>query len=168
MKTFLLLMVMVLFIGVFCGDYRSPSHAAKKCMEKIMGKLNVKKLIKSLRKYHKTNAKATILDFILEKRPELKNVAEECLLKTKRRRRLDRYSNTLNAFNEQLDELFNNEIIEYYMRALLRDKKAKNAILSELDKNEEEGINACKQFLGKEEMCKMIINTMRRKIIERK
>ena len=167
MKTFLLLMV--LFIGVFCGDYRRPSPTAKKCMEKIMGKSNVKKLIESLRKYHRTNGKATILDFILEKRPELKNVAEECLLKTKRRRRrLDRKSNTLNSVNEQLDELFNTELVEYYMRALLRDKKAKNAILSELDKNEAEGINACKQFLGNEEMCKMIINTIRRKIIEKK
>ena len=166
MKTFLLLMV--LFIGVFCGDYRRPSPAAKKCMEKMMGKLNVKKLIESLRKYHRTNGKATILDYILEKRPELKNVAEECLLKTKRRRRLDRYSNTLNAFNEQLDEIFNNELMEFYMRALLRDKKAKNAILSELDKNESEGIEACKQLLAKEEICKMIINKLKKKIKERK
>ena len=162
MRNFLLLII--LLIGVFCYDYRKPNAAARKCMEKKMGKENTKKLLESLRKYHRTNGKATILDFILEKRPELKDVAEECLLKIQKKRRLDRKNKII---ADQIKDLFDTEIIDYYMKALLKDQKTKNAILSELNENEKEAIDECKKFLPSEEICKMVIDLIRKKIFKK-
>ena len=152
MRNFYLLII--LLIGVFCYDYRKPSAAAKKCMEKKMGKENTKKLLESLRKYHRTNGKATILDFILEKRPELKDVAEECLLKIKKKRRLDKEKKS------NMEQMEQSEILDYYMKALLKDQKTKNAILSELNENGNQAIDECKKFLPSEEICKMVIDLM--------
>ena len=159
MRNFYLLII--LLIGVFCYDYRKPSAAAKKCMEKKMGKENTKKLLESLRKYHRTNGKATILDFILEKRPELKDVAEKCLLKITKKRRLDKENKSnIEQMEQQMKDLFESEILDYYMKALLKDQKTKNAILSELNENGNQAIDECKKFLPSEEICKMVIDLM--------
>ena len=157
MKSVLLLF---LLIGVFCGDYRRPSPTQKKCIEKKIGKEQTQKLIESLRKYHRINGKATILDYILEKREELKNVADECLLGN--RRRLDK------NISEQINEAFNNSLVNYYMKALLRDPKAKSAILNNIEKTQEESIKACKTYLTNDKICKMVVDAIIERIVGKK
>ena len=156
MKNVLLLF---LLIGVFCGDYRRPSPTQKKCIEKKIGKEPTKKLLESLRKYHRTNGKATILDYILEKRGDLKDVAEECLLGTRRRRRrLDK------TVSEKINDSFNNKVVKYYMNALLRDPKAKTSILENIDKAQKDSIKACKRYLKSDEICKMVVDAILQRI----
>ena len=156
MKNVLLLF---LLIGVFCGDYRRPSPTQKKCIEKKIGKEPTKKLLESLRKYHRTNGKATILDYILEKRGDLKGVAEECLLGSRRRRRrLDK------TVSEKINDSFNNKVVKYYMNALLRDPKAKTSILDNIDKAQKDSIKACKRYLKSDEICKMVVDAILQRI----
>ena len=156
MKNVLLLF---LLIGVFCGDYRRPSPTQKKCIEKKIGKEPTKKLLESLRKYHRTNGKATILDYILEKRGDLKGVAEECLLGSRRRRRrLDK------TVSEKINDSFNNKVVKYYMNALLRDPKAKTSILDNIDKAQKDSIKACKRYLQSDEICKMVVDAILQRI----
>ena len=156
MKNVLLLF---LLIGVFCGDYRRPSPTQKKCIEKKIGKEQTKKLLESLRKYHRTNGKATILDYILEKRGDLKGVAEECLLGSRRRRRrLDK------TVSEKINDSFNNKVVKYYMNALLRDPKAKTSILDNIDKAQKDSIKACKRYLKSDEICKMVVDAILQRI----
>ena len=78
MKSVLLLF---LFTFIFCGDYRLPSKSEEKCLTNALGLEQAKKLLDSLEKYHTVNKKATLLDYILAQRPELKEVSDKCLLK---------------------------------------------------------------------------------------
>ena len=160
MKTFLF--IIVLFIGVFCGDYRSPSPKQKKCLEKKIGNEKTKELLESLKKYNRTNAKATILDFILEEKPELKNVAEECLLKIKRRRRL----NKRKKIADKIDNAFNNDVAKYYMDALLRDPGTKDKILRDIHRNRNDAVKSCQKFVANEEICDLVINMIIKNIIQ--
>ena len=75
----------------------------------------------SFRKYHRSNGKATLLDYILDKRQDLKEVAKECLLKI-RRRRLDKTADVI-------DEAFKNEMVNYYLKAILRDENVVNLVV---------------------------------------
>lgn len=153
MKT--LLLIIVLLVGAFCGDYRMPSQKQKKCIEKKIGKEETKKLIESLIKYHKTNAKATILEYILDRRPELKDVAEECLLNIKRRRRLNRRKKTV---SQRLDEAFQTDMFKYFIQSISRDPKIKEKLTQDIDKGRDEGIDSCKSLFVSEKFCTMLVD----------
>ena len=148
-----------LFVTVFCGDYRKPTRASRNCFVNILGEEKTKKLLQSLRKYHRSNGKATLLDYILDKRQDLKEVAKECLLKI-RRRRLDKTADVI-------DEAFKNEMVNYYLKAILRDENVKNQLIEKLRTNEQVALKTCNNFLVSEEICKMVINKLVEKLKEK-
>ena len=146
MKNFFLLII--LFIGVFCGDYRKPTRSQRKCFVKNIGEELTRKLFDSLRKFHRTNGKATLLDYILEKREDLRYVADECLLGNRRRRRLD---NVLNSFES---------IIKYYLNAILKDENAKKEFSDALKKNKQMANEVCNKYLHNKDYCTPLIDSM--------
>ena len=157
------LLLLLLFVFVFCSDYRKPSHSEKKCLLTELGLEQTKKLLASLRKYHRVNGKATLLDYILDKRPELKEVSDKCLLKIgkKKRRNLDK-------LQDAFDNAMNDEMVNYYLKSILRDEQVKNELISELKKGNKEAINACKNFLPSDEICKLILTLLAKSLEKRK
>ena len=158
-----ILLFLFLFVFVFCSDYRKPAHSEKKCLVNELGLEQTKKLLESLRKYHRVNGKATLLDYILDKRPELKEVSDKCLLKIgkKKRRNLDK-------IQDAIDEALNNEVVNYYLKSILRDEQVKNELISELKKGNKEAIDACKNFLPSDEMCKLVLSLLAKSLENRK
>ena len=144
-----------LFFTVYCGDYRKPTRAQRNCFAKKIGEEETKKLILSLRKYHRTNGKATLLDYILDKRTDLKSIADECLLKIKRR--LDRIS-------DDIDKAFQNQLVDYYMKALLRDERVKSEIINDLKVNKNFAVKSCSKHLNVEDLCALIIDKILEKL----
>ena len=144
-----------LFFTVFCGDYRKPTRAQRNCIAKKIGEEETKKLILSLRKYHRTNGKATLLDYILDKRGDLKSVADECLLKIKRR---------LDKISDDIDKAFKNQLIDYYMKALLRDERVKSEIINNLEINKNLAISSCSNFLNDKDICTLIVDKIMNEI----
>ena len=157
------LLLLLLFVFVFCSDYRKPSHSEKKCLLTELGLEQTKKLLASLRKYHRVNGKATLLDYILDKRPELKEVSDKCLLKIgkKKRRNLDK-------LQDAFDNAMNDEMVNYYLKSILRDEQVKNELISELKKGNKEAINACKNFLPSDDICKLILTLLAKSLEKRK
>ena len=143
------LLLLLIFTFTLCSDYRKPTRAQKKCLVKRLGEEVAKKLLESLRKYHRSNGKATLLDYIIDKRPDLKEVADECLLNI-RRRRLDK--------NNQLNEV--DEFVEYYFKSLMKDNKAKSELYKELKKNKSLAIITCETFMQNKEYCKPVVEAM--------
>ena len=84
MKTYIYLL---LFLCVICADNRKPSKKAKHCLVEKLGKEEVKSLLSSFRKYHRSHGKAKFPEFIDDKRPELKETLEECLKNNRRLKR---------------------------------------------------------------------------------
>ena len=144
-----------LFFTVFCGDYRKPTRAQRNCFVNKIGEEETKKLILSLRKYHRTNGKATLLDYILDKRTDLKNIANECLLKIKRR--LDRIS-------DDIDKAFQNQLVDYYMKAILRDERVKSEIINDLKVNKNVAVKSCLKILDVKDICTLIIDKLLEKL----
>ena len=143
--------LIILFIGAFCRDYRWPTGTQIKCFKKYIGEGGVKKLLESFRKYHRSHGKATLLDYILDKRGDLKSISDECLLKiSRRRRRLDK--------EENMD--FVERIIKYYLDAILKDEKMKAQFSEALKKNKETAIEVCKKSMQNSELCAQIIEMM--------
>ena len=153
MKYFILLSY--LFFTVFCGDYRKPTRAQRNCISKKIGEEETKKLILSLRKYHRTNGKATLLDYILDKRTDLKNIANECLLKIKRR---------LDKISDDIDKAFQNQLVDYYMKALLRDERVKSEIINDLKVNKNVAVKSCLKLLDVKDICTLIIDKLLEKL----
>jgi hypothetical protein len=153
MKYFILLSL--LFFTVFCGDYRKPTRAQRNCFVKNIGEEETKKLIISLRKYHRTNGKATLLDYILDKRTDLKNIADECLLKIKRR---------LDKISDDIDKAFQNQLVDYYMKAILRDERVKSEIINDLKVNKNFAVKSCSKHLNVEDLCALIIDKILQKL----
>ena len=156
MKYFILLSF--LFLTVFCGDYRKPTRAQRNCIASKIGEEETKKLILSLRKYHRTNGKATLLDYILKKREDLRSVANECLLKI--RRRLDKIS-------DDIDKAFKNQLVDYYFKAILRDERTKTEVINNLKINKEYAISSCSNILTDKEMCTLVIEKIMQKLEEK-
>ena len=156
MKYFIL--ISLLFFTVFCGDYRKPTRAQRNCFVKNIGEEETKKLIISLRKYHRTNGKATLLDYILDKRTDLKNIANECLLKIKRR---------LDKISDDIDKAFKSQLVDYYMKAILRDERVKTEILNNLKLNRDFAINACSNHLNDKNICTLVIDKIVQKLEEK-
>ena len=150
-------LLLLLFTIVFCGDYRKPTRAQRKCFVKRLGEETTIKLFESLRKYHRTNGKATLLDYILDKRPDLKDVADECLLHMNRRRRLDKKKNTQN-------EDIINLAVKYYLDSLMKDNKTRNELLKNLKKNKNLALMSCKAFIENKEFCEPVINAMQQNL----
>ena len=157
MKRFLRLLI--LFIGIICSDYRKPSKSERKCLVKKLGEINTTKLLASLRKYHRSYGKATLLDYILAQRPDLKEVADICLLKIKKRRA----DNPEELINKAVD----NALVKYYFNSIMRDEKIKTEIIKELKKNDNEGLKACLKVLPDKEICQLVIDLLA-KILENK
>ena len=151
-----ILLLLILFTFSFCSDYRKPSRTEKKCLINNLGEVQTQKLLESLRKYHRVNGKATLLDYILERRPEMKEIADKCLLKVdkKDRRRLD-YN-----LQDAIDSALNNSMVNYYLESILRDQELKSELISELNKENGEALKACKDYLESEEMCKMVLSLL--------
>ena len=156
MKYFILLSF--LFFTVFCGDYRKPTRAQRNCISKKIGEEETKKLILSLRKYHRTNGKATLLDYILDKRLDLKDLVNECLLKTKRR---------LDKISDDIDKAFKNQLVDYYMKAILRDERVKTEVINNLKVNKDYAINSCSNFLTDKDICTLVIDKILQKLEEK-
>ena len=138
----------ILFLGIFCGDYRKPTRSQRKCFVKKIGEEPTKKLLDSLRKFHRSNGKATLLDYILEKREDLKHIADECLLNNRRRRRLDNELNSLES------------IVKYYLNAILKDEKAKKEFSDALKKNKQMANEICEKYLHNKQFCTPLIDSM--------
>ena len=143
-----ILLVIILFIGAFCGDYRKPTRSQRKCFVKKIGEELTRKLFDSLRKYHRSNGKAKLLDYIFDKRQDLKNVAEECLLSFRRRRRLDGELNSIES------------IVKYYLNAILKDEKVKKEFSDALKKNKKMGNEICEKYLQNKQYCTLLIDSM--------
>ena len=138
----------ILFLGIFCGDYRKPTRSQRKCFVQKIGEEPTKKLLDSLRKFHRSNGKATLLDYILEKRQDLKYIADECLLNIRRRRRLDNELNSLES------------IVKYYLNAILKDEKAKKEFSDALKKNKQMANEICEKYLHNKQFCTPLIDSM--------
>ena len=147
MKTFFI--VLILFTSIICGDYRMPNKSERKCLVKKLGEKDTQKLLASLRKYHRANGKATLYDYILDKRPDLKEVSNQCLLKIKKRR--------LDGTKDEKNETITNSLFKYYLNSILRDEKIKNAMIQGLKKNNNEAIKVCLQILPNKAICKTVI-----------
>ena len=158
-----LLLFFFLFVFAICSDYRRPSKSQIKCFIREIGMVETKKLLESLRKYHRTNGKATLLDYILQKRLDLKAVSDKCLLKINNRirRRLDKLDE---AFNQAL----NQKLVKYYINSILRDKKVKDAFIYHLNNNNKEGLRACTKFLVNEKLCTRIMKMLAKTIEDKK
>ena len=143
-----ILVLMLFFIGAFCGDYRKPTRSQRKCFVKKIGEELTRKLLDSLRKFHRSNGKATLLDYILEKREDLKYVADECLLGIRRRRRLDNELNSLES------------IVKYYLNAILKDEKAKKEFSDALKKNKQMANEICEKYIHNKQFCIPLIDSM--------
>ena len=148
MKSVLLLLFILTF--TFCMDYRKPTITQKKCFVKRLGEEATKKLLESLRKYHRTHGKATLLDYILDKRPDLKDVADVCLLNN-RRRRLDK---------KKFDSKEIDNVVQYYLDSVLRDNNIKKQLEKGLKENKNLAILACKSHLQYKDICKPMIESM--------
>ena len=148
------LLILFLLTIESCSDYRKPTSAQRKCFVKRLGEENTKKLFDSLRKYHRSHGKATLLDYILDKRPDLKSIADECLLSIKRRR-LDRRSKKKNIDKDELDKT-----VKYYVSSLLKDGEAKDELFNNLKKNKNLAILSCKSFLEKKEYCRPVVESL--------
>ena len=153
-----ILLLLFIFTFTFCLDYRKPTKTQKKCFAKRLGEDATQKLLESLRKYHRTHGKATLLDYILDKRPDLKDVADVCLLNI-RRRRLDKKNK--NPGMKEIDQA-----IKYYMDSLGRDSKVRNELSKGLKENKNLAIHTCKSYLQDKELCKLIIESMQKNFNE--
>ena len=140
--------LIILFIGAFCGDYRKPTRSQRKCFVNKIGEESTRKLLDSLRKFHRSNGKATLLDYILEKRQDLKDIADECLLSNRRRRRLDKEINSLES------------IVKYYLNAILKDENAKKEFSDALKKNKQMANEICEKYLHNKQFCTPLIESM--------
>ena len=143
-----ILLLIILFIGAFCRDYRKPTRTQRKCFVKNIGEEETRKLFDSLRKYHRSHGKATLLDYIFDKREDLKSIADECLLNTSRRRRLDK----------ELDSV--ERIIKYYLDSFLKDEKMKKEFSEALKKNKKEANQVCQKSMQNSELCNQLIDIM--------
>ena len=142
------LLLLILLIALLCEDYRRPTRTQRKCFVKKIGKDLTNELLKSLSNYHNSYDKATLLDYILDRRPDLNVIADECLLSMKRRR-MDKNQNT------------EDRIIKYYLNSILKDKKAKISISNNLNINYNLGLNACKQYLLNQQICPLLLKSMK-------
>ena len=140
--------LIILFIGAFCGDYRKPTRSQRKCFVKKIGEELTRNLLDGLRKFHRSNWKATLLDYILEKRQDLKNIADECLLSNRRRRRLDKEINSIES------------IVKYYLNAILKDENAKKEFSDALKKNKQKANETCEKYLHNKQFCTPLIESM--------
>ena len=154
MKSYFILLI--LFISISCSDYRKPSKSQRKCLVKKLGETEAKKLLASLRKYHRTNGKATLYDYILARRPDLKEISDECLLKIKKRR--------LDKTEDAISKAFDNPLVKYYLKSILRDEKVKNELLEELKKENNEAIKACLKTLPNQEICKLVCDLLAKQL----
>ena len=152
------ILLFLLFISVFCGDYRKPTKAERNCIVNKLGEIKAKKLLISLRKYHRSNGKATLLDYILNKRQDLKEVAEECLLKIGKRR--------MDDTQDTIEEAFKNEMVNYYLKFILRDQRVKKEIIDKLKHNDQTAYKTCNKFLVSEDICKMVVDKLIEKLQE--
>ena len=150
--------LIILFISVFCGDYRKPTRTQRKCFVKKIGEEPTQKLLDSLRKFHRSNGKATLLDYILEKRQDLKNIADECLLNNRRRRRLDKLDKLGKLDSNQLNSL--ESMVKYYLKAILKDEKAKKQFSDGLKKNKQMAKEICEKYLHNKQFCTPLIDSM--------
>ena len=150
--------LLLLFVWTLatCSDYRFPSKSEKKCFVNQIGEEKTKTLLQSLRKYHRTNGKATLLDYILAKRPELKYISDKCLLKIKRKRKLDGNKLLQDAFDKAME----NKLVKYYLKSILRDTALKNKFVDLLKKDNNEALDACKKYLPDEGICKIIMQML--------
>ena len=147
------LILLFLFSLIVCGDYRKPSKVERKCIIKKIGIEPAKKLFASLRKYHRSHGKATLLDYINAEREDLKELADECLLKINKRRNLN---NKKNKSIGLAGDLFNSPMASYYLEAMLRDEKVKKQLLTELSKSKVAAIAICKEIISDDTLCKLI------------
>ena len=142
------LLIIILFIGAFCRDYRKPSRMQRKCFENNIGEENTRILLDYLGKYHRFHRKATFLDYIFDKRKDLRNIADECLLNITRRSRLNREFNSTQI------------IVKYYLDSFLKDKKMEKKFSEALKKNEKEAIEVCQKSMQNSELCNILIDIM--------
>ena len=144
------LLLLFVFTFAFCSDYRKPTKTQKKCFVKRIGEDATIKLLESLRKYHRTNGKATLLDYILDKRPDLKDAADVCLLNI-RRRRLDKKKPEMKDIDAA---------IQYYLESLGRDNKVTKDLKKGLNENKNLAILSCKSYIQDKTLCRPIIESM--------
>ena len=154
MKSYFVLLI--LFISISCSDYRKPSKSERKCLVKKLGEAETKKLLASLRKYHRTNGKATLYYYILARRPDLKEISAECLLKIKKRR--------LDKTEDAISKAFDNPLVKYYLKSILRDEKVKNELIEELKKENNEALKACLKTLPNQEICKLVCDLLAKQL----
>ena len=124
----------ILILGTICSDHRRPSKYTKNCFINALGEEKTKALLSSFRKYHRTNGKAKFSDFIIAKRPELKETLEKCLEKKR----------TLNGEDNEGEKIIVSDKFKEMKEAL---KKG----------NIKEALNKCKLLRLNERFCQRLI-----------
>ena len=134
---------LILFLSIICKDIRKPIKATLKCFRQKFGKEKVKSLLASFRKYHRSNGKANFTVFINDRKPELKETLEKCLLKgLKEKRRLNK------------EKKLEKKVISL-LKSLIKDKKIKNEIRKKINNgNLKKAINICYNVIKVRSICK--------------
>ena len=125
MKTYIYLL---LFLCVICADHRKPSKKTKHCLVEKLGKEQVKSLLSSFRKYHRSHGKAKFPEFINDKRPDLNETLNECLKKSRRlKRKLSKAKKMKKNLRDMLKGKINKPEIKNYRSLEMKKKLIKRA-----------------------------------------
>ena len=141
---------LLLLLSVICSDYRRPTKSAKNCLIMKYGEEETKQLLAGLRKYHRSHGKATFYEYILAKKPELKEEVEECLMPKIRRRLETKKGKTKKS-----------AVMEYYLQSIIKDKKVKKKIMRGLSrKTKSKAVKKCKKYLAQKGACKYVVRKL--------
>ena len=148
---------LILFLSIVCKDLRRPTKATLKCLRQKLGKEQVKSLHASFRKYHRSNGKANFTEFINDKKPELKETLEKCLLKgLKEKRRLNK------------EKKLEKKALKL-LKSFIKDKKVKNEIKKEIENgNLKNAIIKCNDVIKMKTICKGFVKKIAKKLAKKK
>ena len=150
MKAYIFL---ILFLSISCKDPRRPSKYTKQCLKEKLGKEEVKSLLSSFRKYHRSHGKANFTEFIYDRKPELKATLEKCLTQKN-----DRRLNKERILEKKL-----------YTLALFKNKELKKEIKQLIKNgNEEAAFEKCKTAMNQEGFCKGFVKRYTKKLAKKK
>ena len=149
MKAYIFLM---LFLSILCKDPRRPSKYTKQCLKEKLGKEEVKSLLSSFRKYHRSHGKANFTEFIYDRKPELKATLEKCLTQKN-----DRRLNKERILEKKLSlALFKNKELKKEIKQLIKNG------------NEEAAFEKCKTAMNQEGFCKGFVKRYTKKLAKKK
>ena len=146
MKTYIYL---ILFLSIICKDLRRPTKATVKCLKQKLGKEKVKSLIESFRKYHRNHGKANFTEFINDKKSELKETLEKCLLVNNRR--LDD-EKVMETTLKELKSLLKHNVLAKQIRTFVKNGNLKKAV------------QKCNTIIKEKLTCQRFVKKMAKKI----